>query len=56
MQGGDTASWGDLTNNLEPLTSEQAAAAESSNDGTIDRPWGLWQAEVESEPLYSNNG
>lgn len=43
-------------NDLEPLTAEQAAAAQASNDGTIDRPWGLWLAEVEASPLYTNNG
>jgi hypothetical protein len=43
-------------NALEPLTAEQAAAAESSNEGTIDRPWSLWKAEVESQPLYQNRG
>ncbi|KAK5951923.1 hypothetical protein OHC33_007216 [Knufia fluminis] len=43
-------------NDFEPLTAEQAAAAQSSNDGTIDRPWGLWVAEVEANPLYKNNG
>lgn len=43
-------------NDFEPLTAEQAAAAQSSNDGTIDRPWGLWVAEVEANPLYKNSG
>lgn len=52
----DTNVWTGLNNELEPLTAEQAAAAEYSNDGTIDRPWGLWEAEVESQPLYKNNG
>lgn len=47
----------DVFNNaLEPLTAEQAAATEMSNDGTIARPWGLWTAEVEANPLYQNNG
>ena len=55
-QGMDMGAWSGPTNALEPLTAEQAAAAESSNDGTIDRPWGLWEAEVESQPLYKNNG
>jgi Class II Aldolase and Adducin N-terminal domain len=54
-QGLDTSVWSELNNDLEPLTAQQAAAAESSNDGTIDRPWGLWEAEVESQPLYKNN-
>ncbi len=56
MQGTESATWMEAINALEPLTAEQAAAAESSNDGTIDRPWGLWEAEVESEPLYKNRG
>jgi hypothetical protein len=52
----DTSVWTELNNALEPLTAEQTAATEASNDGTIDRPWGLWEAEVESQPLYVNNG
>lgn len=59
-QGITTNAWvGDgsvFANALEPLTSEQAAAAQASNDGTIDRPWGLWVAEVEANSLYVNNG
>lgn len=45
-----------FNNAFEPLTAEQAAAAESSGDGTVDRPWGLWLAEIEVNPLYKNNG
>lgn len=45
-----------FSNALEPLTAEQATAAEASNDGTIDRPWGLWVAEVKANSLYQNNG
>lgn len=43
-------------NAFEPLTAQQAADTEVSIAGTIDRPWGLWVAEVESQPLYVNNG
>lgn len=54
---GGTGSGGAVFNNdFEPLTADQAAATEESNDGTIDRPWGLWLAEVEADPLYENNG
>ena len=57
---GDTSAWETngqvLMGNFEPLTDEQAAASEVSNAGTIDRPWGLWTAEVESMPLYKNDG
>lgn len=45
-----------FTNDFEPLTAQQAADTEQSIGGTIDRPWGLWVAEVESQPLYVNNG
>jgi len=62
-QGQNMDAWGNaqnasalFNNNFEPLTAEQAAAAEESNDGTIDRPWGLWVAEVEASLLYTNNG
>lgn len=44
-----------FNNDFEPLTAEQAVATQDSNDGTIDRPWGLWVAEVEANPLYKNN-
>lgn len=45
-----------FSNDFEPLTAEQAAAAADSNAGTVDRPWGLWVAEVQANPLYQNNG
>ena len=54
--GGTGAQNALFSNDFEPLTAEQAKAAETSNDGTIDRPWGLWVAEVEASPLYKNNG
>ena len=54
-EGVDTSVWTGLTGDLEPLTAQQVPAAENSIDGTIDRPWGLWEAEVESQPLYKNN-
>ncbi|KAJ9651322.1 hypothetical protein H2198_009388 [Neophaeococcomyces mojaviensis] len=56
----DVRVWGQsgmlLNNAFEPLTSQQAKAAEESNAGTVARPWGLWVAEVEANPLYKNNG
>ena len=58
--GGDMSAWAAndkvIMGDFEPLTAEQAAAAEASNNGTIDRPWILWEAEVESQPLYVNKG
>lgn len=45
-----------FNNDFEPLTPEQTTDSESSIAGTIDRPWGLWLAEVEANPLYKNNG
>jgi hypothetical protein len=41
-----------FSHTFEPLTAGEAAAAETSNDGTIDRPW---EAEVNSQPLYVND-
>lgn len=46
----------EYANEFEPLTTQQAADTAVSIGGTIDRPWGLWVAEVESQPLYKNNG
>lgn len=46
----------DFVNALEPLTTQQTTDTAESIGGTIDRPWGLWEAEVESQPLYVNNG
>ena len=54
-QGMGNSVWTDLTHDYEPLTAEQVLATEDSIGGTIDRPWGLWKAEVESQPLYRNN-
>lgn len=42
-------------NDFEPLTTHQVTDTEESIDGTVDRPWELWEAEVESQPLYVNN-
>jgi len=44
-----------FSNDFVPLTAEQADATEDSNAGTVDRPWELWVAEVEANPLYNNN-
>lgn len=46
----------EYVNAFEPLTAQQAVDTEASISGTTDRPWGLWVAEVESQPLYVNNG
>jgi ribulose-5-phosphate 4-epimerase/fuculose-1-phosphate aldolase len=45
-----------MQNDFEPLTARQAADAEESIATTIERPWGLWVAEVEANPLYKNDG
>ena len=55
-QGADTAVWSALNNDIEPLTAQQVVDSYDSISGTTDRPWGLWEAEVESQPLYKNNG
>lgn len=60
-QGVDLQVWGvaregnsGMQNDLEPLTAQQAADAEVSIAGTIERPWDLWAAEVEASPLYEH--
>ncbi|ETN45056.1 uncharacterized protein HMPREF1541_09932 [Cyphellophora europaea CBS 101466] len=56
LQEWSTGAEGDLMeNNFEPLTERQAADAEESIGQTISRPWNLWVAEVEANPLYQNN-
>ena len=53
--GANADTWGNgtalFTNELEPLTALQATDAQDSIDGTIERPWDLWVAEVEANPL-----
>ena len=44
-----------MQNDFEPLTAQQSADAEESIAGTIERPWGLWLAEVEASPLYKED-
>lgn len=41
---------------FEPLTARQSSDTAASIGKTTDRPWGLWEAEVKSHPLYVNNG
>lgn len=60
-QGVDLALWGNdgsqtFKNRFEPLTEQQAQDTSVSIGATADRPWGLWVAEVEANPLYVNNG
>ncbi len=55
VQGMDMAAWTGLTEDLEPLTAVQVPATADSIGGTIDRPWGLWEAEVGAQSLYKNN-
>ncbi|GAB1318558.1 Arad-like aldolase/epimerase [Madurella fahalii] len=41
---------------LEPLTDEMCEGCSKMNEGTQDKPWRLWAAEVEKSPLYTNRG
>jgi ribulose-5-phosphate 4-epimerase/fuculose-1-phosphate aldolase len=40
---------------LRYLNQRQTIGSQKMNDATEDRPWGLWQREVEVAPLYVNN-
>ena len=60
-QGVDLAAWGVdknqiFRNDFVPLTEQQARDTDTSIGATSARPWGLWVAEVEASPLYTNNG
>lgn len=60
-QGVDSSAWGVsgnqiFRNDFVPLTAQQAKDTDESIGATSDRPWGLWVAEVEANPLYVNNG
>jgi hypothetical protein len=39
---------------FEPLTEEMRQGCIAMNEGTQDKPWKLWVAEVEKSPLYTN--
>ncbi|KAK4452228.1 Adducin-related protein 2 [Podospora aff. communis PSN243] len=41
---------------LGPLTDEMCRGCIKMNEGTQDKPWKLWAAEVEKSPLYINRG
>lgn len=41
---------------LEPLTEPMTQGCIKMNEGTQDKPWKLWVAEVEKSPLYINRG
>ncbi|KAK0611664.1 class II aldolase/adducin N-terminal [Immersiella caudata] len=41
---------------LEPLTDDQCKGCIKMNEGTQDKPWKLWAAEVEKSSLYINRG
>jgi ribulose-5-phosphate 4-epimerase/fuculose-1-phosphate aldolase len=41
---------------FEPLSKEMCEGCLKMNEGTQDKPWRLWVAEVEKLPLYTNNG
>ncbi|KAK0702789.1 class II aldolase and Adducin N-terminal domain-containing protein [Lasiosphaeris hirsuta] len=41
---------------LEPLTEEMCHGCIKMNEGTQDKPWKLWAAEVEKSALYVNRG
>jgi ribulose-5-phosphate 4-epimerase/fuculose-1-phosphate aldolase len=39
---------------LDSLSGKQARDCQEMNEGTQERPWGLWTREVEACPLYVN--
>lgn len=41
---------------FEPLTKEMCDGCTKMNEGTQDKPWRLWEAEVEKSALYINRG
>jgi len=41
---------------FEPLSKEMCEGCLKMNEGTQDKPWRLWVAEVEKLSLYNNNG
>ena len=41
---------------FEPLSKEMCEGCLKMNEGTQDKPWRLWVAEVEKLSLYINNG
>jgi len=41
---------------FEPLTDDMCNGCLKMNEGTQDKPWKLWAADVEKSPLYSNRG
>ncbi|KAK1750074.1 Adducin-related protein 2 [Echria macrotheca] len=41
---------------FEPLTDEMCKGCLKMNEGTQDKPWKLWAAEVEKSSLYINRG
>lgn len=44
------------TGPFEFLSKEMSEGCLKMNEGTQDKPWRLWVAEVEKLPLYTNNG
>ncbi|MCJ1305710.1 hypothetical protein MMC08_008526 [Hypocenomyce scalaris] len=51
-----SGSVGAFAHPFESLTPQQAKDSAASGSGTTDRPWQLWEKEVESQNLYTNNG
>ena len=41
---------------FEPLSQEMCDGCAKMNEGTQDKPWKLWVAEVEKSSLYVNRG
>jgi ribulose-5-phosphate 4-epimerase/fuculose-1-phosphate aldolase len=41
---------------LEPLPEQMCQGCCKMNEGTHDKPWKLWVAEVENSSLYTNRG
>lgn len=43
-----------LNFDFEPLSKKQSSGCSKMNEGTQDKPWKLWCAEVENSSLYVN--
>lgn len=41
---------------FQPLTDEMCRGCLKMNEGTQDKPWKLWEAEVKTSSLYVNKG
>lgn len=44
------------TGEIRYLNTEQSMASLKLNEASLERPWGLWEREVEVSPLYVRKG